>query len=174
MKNNNAVVNVAKSVVENRDSAVTLADGRNGRVVSVATSLVESVTSQIKDPEVPMWHNTDKDRDEPNPMDPKYVAALNEAAKARSLAAVDAMIMFGVELVDGMPEDDAWLTKLKYMEKRHLLDLSEYDLSDEMDLEYLYKKYVAVDNNVLVKIGKMSGISQEDIKQAEDAFRGNA
>jgi hypothetical protein len=84
---------------------------------------------------------------------------------------MDAMVMFGVELVDGLPESEKWLDTLKYMEKRGMLSLEGYDLTDPLDLEFLYKRLVAVDTNIITKISELSGISAAEVERAEASFQ---
>jgi hypothetical protein len=98
---------------------------------------------------------------------------MEDAGRKRGIAAMDAMVMFGVELVDGLPDDDKWLKKLQNMEKHGLLDLSGYDFDDETDKEFVYKRFVAVDTNVIERLSEISGISAEDVEEAERSFRGN-
>ena len=151
---------------------VTLPYGVTAKIVPVPPQLIEEVTSRIKDPQVPMWHNEEKDRDEPNPYDPQYLSDLEEANTLRGQASIDAMALFGLD-IDGMPEDDKWLRKLKYMEKRQLIDLSVYDLDDPDELEFVYKRYVALNGNILTMVVESSGISREEIEAAEASFPGN-
>lgn len=162
----------------NRDGTenheVTLAGGVRATLVPVSASLIDEVTSRIKPPKIPMWHNEDKDRDEPNPNDPAYTAELAEVGRKQSTAAIDAIVMFGVELVDGLPEDDKWLKKLQYMEKRGNLDLSSYDVDDELDQEFLYKRFIGVSTDIITKISEISGVSGEDVEDAERSFPGDS
>lgn len=143
------------------------------RVVPVSVSLIEDVGGMIKDPEVPMWENPDKDgRKEPNPSDPEYLAELAIARRRRNAAIMDAMVMMGVELVDGVPDSDLWVPKLLQLERRHLLSLEEFDLEDEIDLEFLYKRYIVSSGEVVELISRASGAA-EQIREAEDSFPGN-
>lgn len=174
----NPAVDLAKKLAAGSDGITTLPNGVKVRINPVGAALISDVTSQIKDPEVPLWANYEKPdadgkpRMEPNPDDPHYQALLAEANQTRAIAMIDTLVMFGVELVDGVPDDDGWIRKLRFMEKRKMLDLSSYDLQDEFDREFLYKRYVIVDNNVVEAITNASGLTQEDIKHAEDQFRG--
>ena len=152
---------------------ITLSTGVRVKLLPVAASLITDVTGRIEDPPVPIWHNPDKDRDEENPNDPAYLRACQQADTRRGLAAVDALVLFGVELVDGMPEDDRWLTNLRHMERLGHLDLSGYDLGDAVDQEFLYKRYMAVASPDLGRIMSLSGLKQEDIRRAERSFRGD-
>jgi hypothetical protein len=153
---------------------VTLSDGRKARLIPVSATLIDEVTTRIKDPEVPMIYLEEKGRSEPNPSDPIYLEKMSEANRERGIAAIDAMVMFGVELLDGVPEDGEWLKKLRFMEKRGQIELSSYDLEDSMDREFVYKRFIAVGNSLLERITHISGIGQEDIEQAERSFRGNS
>lgn len=174
MTESSPAVDVAKKVESrNQERIVSLPGGVEARIVPVSAALVDEVTSSVKDPDVPILHDDDRDRDFPNPDDPIYTKALEDASRKRGIAAIDAMVMFGVELVDGLPEDDAWLKKLVYMSKRELVNLDGYDLEDDLDLEFLYKRYVAITPNVLSIITEMSGISGADIEAAEESFRGD-
>jgi hypothetical protein len=167
-------VEVAKQSRDGHEPAeMTLPNGSKVRLVPISASLIDAVTSRIRDPEIPMWMNKDKGREEPNPSDPNYIREMEDAGRKRGIAAMDAMVMFGVELVDGLPDDDKWLKKLQNMEKHGLLDLSGYDFDDETDKEFVYKRFVAVDTNVIERLSEISGISAEDVEEAERSFRGN-
>lgn len=168
-----AAIEVAKErLAGGVEVPVDLPYGVTGKIVPVPPQLVDDVTSRIKEPEIPMWHNEDKDRDEPNPSDPEYLAALEEFSNQQAKASIDALSMFGLD-IDALPEDDKWLRKLKYMEKRGLLDLSDFDLDDPDEKEFLFKRLIALNNIILQKIVEVSGISPEEIEAAEASFRGN-
>ena len=171
----NVTVEVAKEIATEKGSKgfVTTKAGVRIKVSPVSTALIEEVTSRIEDPEVPMWHNEAKNRDEPNPDDPNYIRAVGLANRERGVAVMDAMCMFGVELVDGVPTEDGWLKKLKFMEKRGQVDLSAYDLADPLDLEFLYKRFIAVDNDIVTLISEISTLTPETVEQAEKRFRSN-
>lgn len=167
-------VKVAKDrAAGNHAGIVTLRNDVRVKLVPVSTALLDEVTSRIEQPEVPVWHNEAKGRDEPNPDDPRYVRAMEEYNRQRGLAVMDALCMFGVELIDGLPEDEGWLKKLRFMEKRKSISLDGYDLDDPLDVEFLYKRYIAVDNEVINMITSMSTISEEDVEQAVNSFPSN-
>jgi len=169
----NAAAALARERRNGHDGPVTLSTGVRARIVPVAATLLEEVAARIPAPEVPVWHNPDKDRDEPNPLHPRYIEAEAKANRDRGLAAIDAMVMFGVELVDGLPDDDGWLDKLKFLEKKGLLSLDDYDVSDPVDKEFLYKRFIAVASADLALISRRSGITPEEIARAAGSFPGN-
>jgi len=164
------VLQVVKERNNNSD-VITLSTGYKAKINVVAATLIDDVISLIKDPPVPMWRNEEKDRDEPNPGHPDYLKLLGETEHKRNTAAMDTMIMFGVDLIDGVPEDDKWIGKLKMMVKRGMLDLSAYELTDKDDKEFLFKRYIAVGVEDLGLISAKSGITSNDVKKAEDSFR---
>lgn len=165
-------VDVAKdmSARDGNNRIFEVEPGVRVRLRPVSASLIDDVTSRIPEPDVPMWHNKDKDRDEPNPSDPGYLIALEQMNRKRGIVAMDAMVMFGAELVDGLPASDEWLRKLKWMERHNMIDLSGYDLDDELDREFVYKRYVAVTPDLLAKISEVSGISSQEVERAEKSF----
>lgn len=164
------VLKIAKEQDE-QDGSRVLSTGVRARMVPVAASLISEVASRVKDPPVPMCYIKEKDREEPNPDDPEYLRQLAEATAKRGTVSIETMVMFGVELIDGVPEDDTWLNRLKFLEKHGNLDLGEYDLDDPMEREFVYKLYIAVGSNDIVEIAKMSGISPEEVERASESFQ---
>jgi len=155
------------------DDVITLRSGIRIKLIPVPAALVDAVTSKIKEPEIPSVTLGDgSGRDEANPFDPQYLKDMDEVRRLRGLAAIDTMAMFGVELVDGLPPDDEWLTKLRQMEAMNLLDLSEYDLDNPVIKELVFKKFVAVTTDVITKVTEISGISPEEVAAAEESFQG--
>ncbi len=171
-KNKNAAVQVAKDLDVKKEKITTLSTGVRAVLLPVAASLIQAVTSKVKDPEIPIWHDPDKDREVPNPNDPTYLKQIQEAAEARAMAAVDASVMFGIELVDDIP-DNGWDKKLMYLERLGHLDLTDFDFKDALDREFLYKRYIAVGSDDLVKIARMGGLQEEDLDAADASFPSN-
>ena len=167
----NPVVEVAKE--QAGDDVITLKSGVRVKLNPVPASLIDAVTSKVKDPEIPKVTLEDG-REQYNPLDEQYERDMSDAARLRGLAAIDAMILFGVDLIDGLPPDEEWLTKLEYMEKMGLIDvLKDYDLTDPIMKELVYKKYVGVTTDVITKVTEISGISPEEVAAAEESFPSN-
>ena len=148
-----------------------LHNGTRVRIVPVSAQLITEVTRRVPKPDVPVVYNEDKGRDEENPNDPRYLMELDEREAQIGLAAMDAIVMFGVELVDGLPEGDLWVKQLKLMEKMGHLDLSGIDFTDELELEFVYKRYVAVSAEDYELLRGTSGIDQEMLDESEESFR---
>lgn len=171
-----AAVDVAKrrrSEKKDLGTIFTLSTGIRVRIVPVAAHLIDEAMFEVKDPLVPK-QDLGKGREEPNPMDPEYRQALSDAEHARGIAASDTLIFMGVELVDGMPEDDDWLKKLKFLERLgHFKALKEFNMDDEIDREFVFKKYYAISARDIPLIGNASGMSQEEIDLAVRGFQGD-
>ncbi len=151
----------------------TSLDGVRYQLHPVTPALMDAVTSRIKMPPVPMWYDKEMDREVPNPNHPDYIAAVEEVNRKRGTAAYDAMVMFGILLPDGLPKDDSWVKKLEYLAKHGILDLSEYDLNDPMDREFLYKRFILSDSSIVNEVGNLSALTAADIKAAGDSFPRN-
>lgn len=174
------VIGTAKSFsnANNEDGIVKLSTGVLVKISSVSASLVEAAQGAVPPPEVPIWHNEVADRDEENPNHPKYLQDLQQWEIQRTLAAVDVMLMFGVTLVDedGLEvevDKGRWVQKLKFLEKHNLLDMSDFDLEDSFDREFIYKKYVAIGAPDIQLIAQASSLSEEDVAKATEAFQDN-
>jgi len=165
---NNPVVAVAQKIGSKGkdDGITTLSTGYRARLIPVSASLIDQVTAQVKDPDIPMWHNDDKDVDEPNPNHPDYIKALEGKGRERGMAAMDAIIMFGVDLLDPIPEDNIWIKKLQ------ILGISlDIDVDDPIEREFAFKKYVAVAAEDVSFVAQKSGMSGEDLDEAERTFQ---
>jgi len=166
------VIEVAKQLGGDSDgNIVVLPTGDRAKLIPVSASLIDEVTNRLTEPTVPTWYNKERERDEPNPSDPEYLRKVEEVARLRGLAAMDAMVMFGVELLDGVPADDGWLKKLRFLSSRGQIDLTPFDLDDPMTLEYVYKRFIATNTVIIKRISALSGLTTEDVDRAENSFR---
>lgn len=167
-------VAIAKEEAGETEPRIVERQGVRARLVAVPAGVLEESESRIKDPPVPMWHNPDKDREEENPNDPAYLRALQENELARGKAAMEAVCLWGVELLNGLPEDDAWIGKLKFAERRGHLDLSWVDWNDPIELEFVFKRYAFVTVDDLTYCGMLSRLGEERMQAAEKFFRSNS
>ena len=174
MADANPVVELAKERKQGADAQYSFEiDGVCIRLVGVPSGTIQDAISRVRLPDVPLWHNPDKDRDEPNPSDPGYLKALEQHSQEQGRVATEAMIMFGAEIDSDTwpPQDDTWLRKLKLAARRGTLDLSWVDWEDEIDRQFLFLKYHAIDNGRLMQIGQLAGLSQEARAQARASFQ---
>lgn len=170
----NPVVATAKEVRRgDQGESIVLSTGVRARLAAVGASLIEDAASRVDYPPVPTFYNEDKGREEENPNDPAYLKACADIDRQRARAANEAMVMFGVDLVDPIDFDGAWIKRLKWLEKRGRIELSEFDMDDEMDLEFLYKRYIAVGARDIVMLGKAIGMGRADLETALASFQDN-
>ena len=166
------IVDVLKE--SQKEKGVIEIDGVRIKVRPVSALLIQEITSRIVDPRPPMQPNPDKDgRMEENPFDPAYLDELKETQTRRALATSDTMVMFGLELMDGLPKDEAWLKKLKWLEKTGRLDLSSINFDDPFEKEFAFKKFIAATNPTIMEVTRASGVSQTDIDSAASTFQRN-
>lgn len=163
------VVEAAQEQVDVETDAVrVLSTGVRVCLKSVSASLIDEVRARVKDPDVPEVYDEEKDRKLRNPNDPAYLRALEEAEELRGRAATDAMIMFGVELIDPIPDDDGWIDQLAFLG-------IEVDVSNKFAREFAYKKYIAVGTPDLPDVFTASSpVTGEGVAKAMAGFRGDA
>lgn len=173
-KSTQAAVASIKARQTDEDGTVLLKTGVRVRLHPIAAGAITDAQARIHYPRPPMWHNPDKEREEPNYNDPDYLEAVEQVNRDRGNAAIDVTVMLGVELVDGLPEGDRWLDGLRFLEKRGGLDLSDFDFKSDLEREFVYKRYIAVSAEDIATVQTMSGITPQEVDAAADGFPGTA
>jgi len=173
MSNNKpAAVQVAREHQDEEKSArIVERLGVRARLVPVPEGILEDAERKIADPPVPIFKDESGIEME-NPSDPAYIRATDEANAQRGIAAIEAMCLFGVQLLDGLPEDDTWRKKLAFYEKRGHIDLSWVDWKDELEVEFVFIRYAFVIMADINYIGRASRMTAEELARAEASFRG--
>ncbi len=155
---------VAAARERQQDAIRIMSSGVRVRIVPVSATLVDEVMHRVPLPQVPMWHNPENEREEPNPNDPAYVYAQQQAERDRGVASLDAVLMFGVELVDPLP-GGSWLRKLQ------MLGLLTPD-ADDLEREFAYKKFVACTTQAdIMTIMTATGVSEAQVAEATENFQ---
>jgi len=179
-----AVVGVARRHTGDAvQEIIQLSTGYHAQIRSISLHLIFEAQQSVEKPEVPMWMNEEKGREEPNPDDPKYLEALAEHSQQQQMAIADVMIMFGVDVVDAdgnilhAPSDDEWIDKLKLRNRLGYsrVDLDAFDLTSQVERDFLFKKYYVVgaaDISTLMELYDF--MSEEDVAEAEESFRDNS
>ena len=156
-----------------QDEIVTLPNGIRVRFRSVAPDLLRKVQSdpELADPPVPMVpHPDDDERVTENPFDPEYKKACAKAAELRTDAVMQAMVLRGVELVDGMPDDKEWIDDLIFLNV-----IKERDAENAGDKlkEIWYKRFVALDTTGFDLLQKKMGLTEEMVAESRKSFQRN-
>ncbi len=169
-----AVDAVAEGGSKGLKDTVTLANGVVLAVKPVPPLLIRKAVGKIKRPTVPRAV-LDKGREEDNPGDPEYNAAMDEYAQLTFDAGANVMLAAGTRLLsvpEGIdkPEDDGWLEilaaadfepDLKNATSRYLSWLSYYAISSERDVV-----------DVVMAVTKLSGVPESEVAKAVETFRG--
>lgn len=140
---------------------------------NVSPATLTDAQSRIEYPPIPIWFNPDKDREEENPQHPDYIAACNHIDQLRAVALMDTLALLGIELVEGLPEDDKWLRQLKQLDRFGHIDLSGFDLEDDLDQEFLYKKHIALGQTDWQLMFQLAGVDEAAVAAAEATFQGD-
>lgn len=154
-----------------QDDIVTLASGHRVRFVPVPHNTLREVQAKIVDPPIPtIPHPEDKTRQIENPMSITYRETLERNKEERLKVVLNALFLFGLELLDPLPADRTWLDKLVLLE---LINAEEIEGASVLQQELWYKKYVIADASVFDKLYGTLGVSEEAIAQARAAFKSN-
>lgn len=148
---------------------------------------MSDIRREFKEPVIPTWYNKDTGRKEPNPDDPEYKRAQGEYMINMSMAVIDIMILMGTKVKSvpkgiPAPESEEWSRELRAILRAR--GWSREDIADiEPEERYVfwvkYRAAVGGDvansdsdiNKITLAIGRLSGVSEEDVKDATDTFR---
>lgn len=166
----NPVVQVGRAFNANGNE-ITLASGVRARIRPVSAKLLDAVARTVPEPEVPKQFVESVGREEENPLHPAYLRAIEEANHLRGTRTTEALMLFGVDLLDPIPPDEEWLPKLRYLEGRGMLNLEDYDFSDQTEKELCYKSFIAITGPDLVLVTMASGLTEQEVADAEDSFQ---
>jgi hypothetical protein len=179
-KSASVAVQVAKSMRGNIPTEpIKLSTGYWALITPVSAPLIDEASSRVPEPRPPTVFVDDKGREEENPNDPDYLRELERLDVERSMAAIDVIIMMGIDLVneDGTPyeidENGKWRKQLKMLQKMGRLNLERYDLKDPDELEFVFKKYIATATADIPMLSSFSGMDAGEIDEAVKTFRGD-
>jgi hypothetical protein len=152
---------------------VTLSNGYRVRFKPVSPNTVYTAVSKIEDPPIPMVNHPDgPDRAKvPNPDDPQYLRDLRKKALEREDAVQNVLYIFGMELVDPIPEDSEWIDRLVFA---GLVDAEDAESPTALQKDLWFKKFIVADNQAISMLTKSLGISEEGIRRKAAAFKSGA
>lgn len=156
-----------------RADTLRLSNGVVLRIKSVPPLLLRAVATKIPEPEVPIWHNEEKDRDEPNPADPDYIAALAKRDELQSMAIADMALMKGTEIFEvpagfPTPESDDWVAEIG--------ENVELNLKTPGHRYLAWLRFVALETNTDIAMAvalplEIVGLSEKEVDVAINSFR---
>lgn len=153
-----------------------LSTGYTVRFKPVSRFILMDATENIVDPPIPVIVDEEQGREFPNPNDPEYVKTIEDNGRKRSMALAEVTLMLGVEVIEPMPQDEEWLSKLQWLARRGRIDLDGYDLDDPMDKEYIWKRFEVFGDNddFAALMSQASGTDEEEIAKAMNTFQRDA
>lgn len=179
---------VDKGVEEVLDAVESRASGTGGdpnlielstgvilRTRPVPRSLFADMLARFPAPKPPTVFIADKGREEENPDDPRYLAAVQDNQIQLVKAMSDAMILIGTE-IESIPEGLATLDDVDWREEVHLLG---YDIHGPRGWYLAWVKFKAIGNEAdyqLVSdgVGRLMGVTEKDTALAARRFQSPA
>lgn len=154
----------------------TLDNGVVVRFDRISLALTREAQSAIPDPDTKQYMFDDPNTGLKvfNADHPEYKVAVKATETEREQAGMDIMIAMGFELVNPMPVGDEWTSiekRLRWLDKKGRIDLSGLDLSDELDREFAYKKYILASLRVFYILNSLNGYSLEGIARQAQSFQ---
>lgn len=144
----------------------TLSNGDQVRFKPVPDMYINRALQRIKDPPVPRFLDEDRGIELENPSDPAYLRAVAEANQRRGEVTIDALLLWGCELVKSRLKESTWVKELQLMGE-------EFDPDDPIERRFVYLKFIAFasskDTAVLME---QLNVTREDLEQFADSFRG--
>jgi hypothetical protein len=162
------------TVIDNPNIFVT-ANGIRLKLKKVARLILVEAQKGYAAPKPPMMFNEDKGRQEENPLDPDFLAAVNQHNFDMGMLGINVFLTFGTEVLslpDGIygPDDNEWTDSL---------DEFNIIISSKKRQRYVqWLKYYALDdvelNELSRRIMRVSGMTpEEDVAVAAESFPGD-
>ncbi len=156
-----------------RNKITVTPSGYRVKLVSVAANVIREAQARIPDAITRTYTNATDGKEYENPAHPEYIAEVKIVEEERTKAAMSVMVLFGMELLEPIPDDNEWLEKCRFAK---LVTKEEYEEAISDDGKYmremLFKTYVVSDFSVINQIASMSGVTQEMIAKARETFQG--
>jgi len=138
--------------------------------------ILQAILDKFPYPEPPKVKIPEKDRYEINPNSPQYKEQIAQIDMQRSMAIIDAGIVFGTEMVykpDSLPDvdDDGWIDDLDLLgipvkrdnKKSRFLAWIKYEAMRDTETDLA---------KIMSAFSNLSGVSEEAVAEALDNFRG--
>lgn len=79
-----------------------------------------------------------------------------------TVAILDTMALLGFEVIE-MPASDDWKRRLQIYERLGHVDLTDYDQENDVDMQYLFIRYIFIAPDDIKAIGGAAGMDKTDI-----------
>ena len=181
------VVRIAETISDRQVNLneVTVSTGVVFTVNEVPQFIMSDIRREFKEPKVPIWYNEDTGRREPNPNNPQYKADHNEYLLNLSMSIIDIMILLGTKVKSvpkGIvkPNSEEWKKELATILRTRSWSRDEIAELSQEEVYVFWVKYRAAPlatadetdvGLITTAIGRLSGVAEEDVKDAIDTFR---
>ena len=157
--------------VKSADNKITLSSGVVVRAKKVPPMYLITVMTKSPRPKPPVVFIKDMGRNMENPDDPNYIDRVKAWEMESNTAILDVLITLGTELVS-TPKGISKPTEDKWLEIIDALDMPKRPENESWRYLTWMKLIAATDENDLViiqeAVGRLSGISNKDVKAAEE------
>ena len=169
-------VRKSRSRHKEQNNIVTLSTGVKLKCSKVPEWMVADIYDEFnkKRPPIPVYFNDRKGREEPNPNDPNYLAAIEDWELEVAMALNNALIIAGTEIesipksMHG-PDNKDWLNKMSAMGRPVY---NEY-LAYLQWIKYYAGPSAIEDTRIILEVvGRLSGIRESDVEAAARRFQG--
>jgi hypothetical protein len=157
--------------------SIRLTNGIELRIKHVPPMLLRRVQASIKQPPIPTVWIESRQRDEENPDDPEYLAALEGLHTVRLLADQKARLALGTELIsipEGIegPDGDGWIDGLRAVGVEPRIDTKALRYIEWLQL---YAMVEHIDQAVVqAACFAATGILEPEVLEAINSFRSSA
>jgi hypothetical protein len=154
---------------------LVLSNGTKIRITPVSPFLLRKAIENVPEPDVPMWHNPDKDRDEPNPIDPDYIKALEKYKEATGQLTTYGFLA-GVHVME-LGEYKHPLDSDDWVDECRLLGVEPTTKGALRKIDWL--QYHVIESaedltDIIVQAAASGGlVSEEDVQLAASTFQPN-
>jgi hypothetical protein len=158
---------------------VTLENGVALRLKPVPPFAIRNAAAHLKRPEVPIWVDPDKGREEPNPNDPDYQAAVRQYVNDQAEAALTVALLLGTEVIS-VPEgmygvaDERWaeeVTESMALAGGHF-EVHASGKARYLDWLRMYAIPSEIDNYRLTRILTSGvGLTEAEVQRSVESFR---
>lgn len=154
-------------------------NGLELKLKKVSRFLMAEAGRTVKAPKVPVVYIADKERDEENPNDPDYLAAVQDANFQRVSVTYATILAMGTEVVR-LPSDMEGYETDDWIDTIAGFGITDVPRTNKRLRYAAWLKFIAIPDGkefegLITKIIRFSGLTvEEDVTKAEETFRDQA
>ena len=149
------------------------------KIGKIPLMVFDAINAQMskKEPQVPMVYIQDKDREEYNDADPKYLMAIKKHDEELKRKLMDAVFVYGLS-VEKVPDTVEKLEDESWVDKERMVGI-EFDPGEKNSRFLSWVKYVACMDpkdytDLFLACARTFGVTEEDVAMAATSFPNRA